>query len=133
MSLTPEILALIQQNSAITIMQTFVDSVTKEYYQGSARRPEDPSVPYRPDEYHSWDFENGQWFIDPELKWNEIREERAKRMAAVLWRIDRHNQQVALNVTPSEDITPVLQYVQALRDLPQSEQDPFNLTWPVEP
>jgi len=119
--------------SRMVSMALWVDSETGEYYQGSPRRGEDPSVPERPDSYHAWDFDNSQWVLDPNIRWAEIREERAKRMSAVLWRIDRYNQQIALNVTPSEDITPVLQYVQELRDLPQSGQDPFNITWPVEP
>jgi hypothetical protein len=114
-------------------MQTYVDSVTLEYYQGSPRRYEDPSVPMRPSDYHSWNFESKQWYLDNELKWREIRVEREKRMQEVLWRVDRYNQQVAINATPSENITPVLTYIQALRDLPQSGQDPFELNWPAKP
>lgn len=132
-TLPPEVMQMIQQNSTVTTMQTYVDSVTLEYYQGSSRRYEDPAVPLRPSQYHSWNFESKQWYLDNELKWREIRVEREKRMQEVLWRVDRHNQQVAINATPSEDIAPVLTYIQALRDLPQSGQDPFELNWPAKP
>ena len=131
--LPAEIRQLIEQNSSVITMQTFVDSVTLEYYQGSARRNEDPSVPIRPSVYHSWNFENKEWFLDVEVRWREVRVEREARMQEVLWRVDRYNQQVAINATPSENITPVLTYIQALRDLPQSGQDPFALNWPAKP
>ena len=39
-----------------------------------------------------------------------------------------------LGVTPTEaDITPVLEYMQELRDLPEQEGWPENITWPEEP
>ncbi len=61
-------------------------------------------------------------------------EKRNQLITAVEWRITRYNTQIALGITPTEsDITPVLEYMQALRDLPENEGWPENIIWPKEP
>lgn len=64
----------------------------------------------------------------------DARRDRDKRIDAVEWRVTRYNTQVQLGITPTEtDITPVLEYMQALRDLPETEGWPENIVWPKEP
>lgn len=66
------------------------------------------------------------------LEWDKIREERDSRIWQIRWRVERHTDELALGRVPTEDITPVLNYIQTLRDLPQI----FNLSnvkWPTPP
>jgi hypothetical protein len=70
-------------------------------------------------------------YTDEELA-KTARMERDNRLSAVEWRVTRYNTQVALGITPTEaDITPVLEYMQKLRDLPEQEGWPENITWPT--
>lgn len=71
----------------------------------------------------------GAW----EIKWSELAADRFDLIQAQRWRIDRHNDEVAMNKTPTEDITSLLDYIQALRDLPTTCPDPFAVVWPVVP
>lgn len=68
-----------------------------------------------------------------DIEWNSLEQERADRIQAVRWRIDRYNDQVAMDLTPTEEIEPLLFYVQAIRDLPTTQSDPFNIVWPQVP
>lgn len=60
----------------------------------------------------------------------EIRAERNKRIASIEWRIRRHSDELALGLEPTEDIMPVLRYIQALRDIPQQKSFPNSIAWP---
>jgi hypothetical protein len=68
-----------------------------------------------------------------ELHAQRIRLERDVKIQQCRWRIERHNDEIALGVTPTEPIEPILQYIQALRDVPEQEGFPENITWPAEP
>ena len=65
--------------------------------------------------------------------WKDIDTQRESKIQAMRWRMDRHNDEVALGVTPTEDIVPILTYVQALRDLPVTITDLNNVVWPSVP
>ena len=70
-------------------------------------------------------------YTDDELA-KTARMERDNRLSAVEWRVTRYNTQVQAVITPTEaDITPVLEYMQKLRDLPTQEGWPENITWPT--
>lgn len=60
-----------------------------------------------------------------------IRESRDKKIASVEWRVRRHQDEIALGLTPTEDITPVLLYMQALRGVPQQQGFPDQIEWPI--
>jgi len=63
-----------------------------------------------------------------------IRSERDKLIQDVAWRVERHNTQKALGITPTEsDMTPVLEYIQALRDVTEQAGFPESVEWPVKP
>ena len=76
----------------------------------------------------------------PKIKYDPIKElaltTRIKRdnlLEEVLWRRDRHNDEVLLGLEPTEPLLPILEYIQALRDVPQQEGFPVNVVWPVPP
>ena len=61
---------------------------------------------------------------------------RAKRdrlIESVRWRIERHSDELALGSEPTEPLEPLLQYVQALRDVPQQSGFPEAVEWPQCP
>ncbi len=63
----------------------------------------------------------------------QVRSERDYRIQSVRWRVDRHDDEIKLGRNLTEDIKPVLEYIQALRDVPQQEGFPHNIVWPIEP
>lgn len=63
----------------------------------------------------------------------QVRSERDYRIQSVRWRVDRHDDEIKLGRNLTEDIKPVLEYIQALRDVAQQEGFPHNIVWPTEP
>ena len=63
----------------------------------------------------------------------QIRAERDAKIEAVRWRIERAKDETALDIPLTEPLEPLLQYVQALRDVPQQAGFPENIEWPPEP
>lgn len=65
-----------------------------------------------------------------------MRAERNRRIKAVEWLKQRHSDELALNLTTTltaEQYQALIEYIQALREVPQVTQDPFNPTWPEKP
>lgn len=58
------------------------------------------------------------------------RAERDRLIESVRWRIERHSDELALGSEPTEPLEPLLQYTQALRDVPQQEGFPGDIDWP---
>ena len=59
------------------------------------------------------------------------RAERDRLIESVRWRIERHSDELALGSEPTEPLEPLLQYTQALRDVPQQAGFPGDIDWPV--
>lgn len=83
---------------------------------------------------------NGEWYLKGyapekpvEQKAVEARAERDRRIDAVRWRIERYQTQEAAGLETTdtaEQYKEILLYVQALRDVPEQEGFPENVTWP---
>lgn len=61
------------------------------------------------------------------------RAERDRLIESVRWRIERHNDELVLGSEPTEPLEPLLQYTQALRDVPQQVGFPESVEWPPYP
>lgn len=64
---------------------------------------------------------------------NRARKERDLKIRDVEWRVRRHSDEVALGLTPTEEIIPILQYIQALRDITRQPGFPTEIQWPEIP
>ena len=64
-------------------------------------------------------------------QWNLVRSERDALIANAIWRVQRYERQVRLGQTLIDDITALDTYIQALADIPGTNSDPFNITWPA--
>jgi hypothetical protein len=65
-----------------------------------------------------------------DILWQQIREERTRRIESVEWRYNRYARETRLGITPTDDITALDTYIQALADITEQE-DPTNITWPT--
>lgn len=61
------------------------------------------------------------------------RAERDRLIESVRWRIERHSDELELGREPTEPLEPLLQYTQALRDVPQQTGFPESVEWPQCP
>jgi hypothetical protein len=77
--------------------------------------------------------EEKNWEPSMASAWAKVRAERDKRIEAFRWKIDRERDLLSLNLSIGGYLTVLLTYVQALRDIPQTQTDPFNIVWPDEP
>lgn len=85
----------------------------------------DSPVPFTPEEEAEWDAQEAAYAAGAaERAWKEVRAERNTRLVASDWT------QVA--DAPVDDLVWAA-YRQSLRDLPQTQTDPFNIVWPVPP
>ena len=64
---------------------------------------------------------------------DQVRAERDARIEDIRWRIERAKDETALCVPLTEPLEPLLQHVQALRDVPQQVGFPEIVEWPPEP
>lgn len=60
----------------------------------------------------------------------QVRAERDAKIEAVRWRIERAKDEAALGIPLTEPLEPLLQYVQALRDVPMQAGFPETVEWP---
>ena len=63
-------------------------------------------------------------------QWIDVRSARKGKFEEVEWRVFRHQSQVRLGVTPTDNIADLDAYIQSLRDV-TSQSDPYNITWPT--
>ena len=102
-------------------------------------------TPEPPKDYEAYN-DNGwkirkktQTVIDSEattLRWTQVRAERDKLLKKADGTTMRHTEQEALDIDTTLTATQyqsVLQYKQDLRDVPEDQDDPFNITWPTWP
>lgn len=65
------------------------------------------------------------------IQWKRVRKIRDEKLAAFDWRISRYNREIALGMTPTDDITVLHTYMQALADI-TNNPDPFLVVFPEE-
>lgn len=63
----------------------------------------------------------------------QVRAERDAKIEAVRWRIERAKDEASLGTPLTEPLEPLLQHVQALRDVPQQAGFPESVEWPQCP
>jgi len=63
----------------------------------------------------------------------QIRVMRTQKIFDIRWRVERYQDAVTMGITPPEPIEPILEYIQALRDITKQEGFPFQVEWPKEP
>jgi len=66
----------------------------------------------------------------PEQLADTARSKRDRLIESVRWRIERHSDELALGIEPTEPLEPLLQYIQDLRDVPQQAGFPESVEWP---
>ena len=62
-----------------------------------------------------------------------VRAKRDSLIVDVEWRVQRHESELRQGKTATEDIEPLDDYIQTLRDIPSQEGFPNNITWPSKP
>lgn len=88
----------------------------------------------------SWNSQTSQWILEDktledlqaekELIWSQIRAERDRRINQVAWRYERYARHSRLGLEQIDSIEELDIYVQALADIPQIQDDPYDIVWP---
>ena len=92
---------------------------------------------FAPTPYHTWDTKTESWNIVADKAEEAVRTERDKRIDAVSWQMERHQSETRQGLVPTDDITVLDAYIQALRDITSTDGFPWagpddpNIPWPV--
>lgn len=62
-----------------------------------------------------------------------VRGERDRRIADLAWRYERHARELRLGLPPTDDLTALDDYIQALADVPEQAGFPHTVDWPTPP
>lgn len=93
--------------------------------------PDPPNVTHL--EKLGWNGSNWTIIDDSENrlreKWEEIREERNRRINDIEWKISRYFSRQRLQLNQIDSIENLDLYIQQLRDV-TNQSDPFNIVWP---
>ena len=122
----------------IVTVPTFVKHDDLSFiYSGDKDHPDDYEVTsnMHPFDGRAYTYvpETQSWELNLDAVWVTVREERNKRIEAFRWKIDRQRDLVDLGLAPASSLLPLLQYVQVLRDIPQTNTDPLAGVFPEEP
>ena len=64
---------------------------------------------------------------------SQVKVHRDSLISQVEWRRTRHQDEVSLGLEPTEPLLPILEYIQALRDVPSQAGFPETISWPEAP
>lgn len=94
--------------------------------------------PARPSPFHQWSWDSKGW-IDPRTpeqvakqKWAQVRAQRDRLMDLFEWRIARYRRQVRQGQQPTDVLSELDAYMQALADITE-QPDPDHIVWPDQP
>ena len=73
---------------------------------------------------------NSEMLIRREI---DVRDKRDSLINDTIWRVQRYESETRLGITTTDNIANIDEYIQALRDIPQQEGFPNNITWPSKP
>jgi hypothetical protein len=118
-------------------MPTYVDHITGKTYCGDKTHPDDYDVtthlhPFDGKEY-TYHPETQSWSLNEDAEWDKVRIVRDEKINNFQWKINRQRDWISAGIATAESLLPLLDYVQALRDIPQTQSDPLNVIWPTEP
>jgi hypothetical protein len=88
-----------------------------------------------------WDSLNINWILrdktleelqaETQSVWKSIRAERDRRIHDIMWRYERWSRHERLGIQQIDSISALDNYVQALANIPQTQEDPYDIVWPV--
>ena len=86
----------------------------------------------------SWDgdkwavssLSDGELEINKAIAWKKVRLDRDNAIEATQKRIDKYLSEVRRGVSTTDDISKLDAYIEELRQIPQKQTDPYNITWP---
>jgi hypothetical protein len=73
------------------------------------------------------------WDVNNDKEWNKIRVIRDGLINSFYWKVDRQRDRILTGEASQESILPLLQYVEILRNIPQTQEDPLNVVFPEAP
>lgn len=119
-------------------MPTYVKHDDLDFvYSGDRQHPDDHDVTNHMHPHdglvYTYIPEEKNWELSTKAAWAKVRAERDVKIEAFRWKIDRERDLLTLNLSTGGKLNTLLSYVQALRDIPQTQTDPFNIVWPDEP
>ena len=122
-------------------MKFWLNGIHDEYIEGSVEIPDEEwqSIVDHAQEKH-WPIVDGGGYplvlpvCTPEESMAiNAKVDRENRLRQIEWRRSRYYDEIALGLTPTEEIIPILQYIQALRDITKQPGFPTEIQWPEIP
>lgn len=99
---------------------------------------EDPPAVLEWDKRLFW--RDGKWCVDDISeqeredkigdKWLAVRLQRNEMIRLMSDQIEKYNSEVRRGITPTVDIEKIDNYIEKLRQVPQTQTDPFHIVWP---
>jgi len=98
----------------------------------------DPHNAYTIEEVEVYLIEHPEMLLDSKAIATErlicqVKTKRDSLISQIEWRRTRHQDEVALGLEPTEPLLPILEYIQALRDITKQEGFPKTINWPEAP
>ena len=98
----------------------------RDYFVSSHLHPFDGvAYTYNPD--------TSNWGINSDKEWEKVRVIRDELINSFYWKIDRQRDRISIGKATNESILPLLQYIEDLRNIPQTQEDPLNVVFPEAP
>tara|TARA_B100000427_G_C15323047_1_gene513436 strand:+ start:258 stop:728 length:471 start_codon:yes stop_codon:yes gene_type:complete len=63
-------------------------------------------------------------------KWTDFRKQRNEMIKLHSDNIEKYQSEIRRGVTPTVEIAKIDDYIEKLRQIPQTQTDPFNIVWP---